>query len=305
MKQEFQADALGTVPGRFGWGIEDALILPLVLAALAAWRLLTAAFWIAVHFLDCAFPVLLQVMRFPLFTGRVIGDAITALLRAMVGFLPMSGARRAEWRAVVSRSWAWLRQKISYTAFEQALHDAFERGMAWVFKTCRALTPGGALLVIAGGLLWLPVSFVASTALHAALIANAASLPAWTQLLHLLATIIAKSKLLVLPVYPAAWPQAKTHPLVQATFRAYYAFTRLHLVEKTEYRYRQMERAMPETAEATGYAAHYAAADEERPEKLSDKVKSFFERWSMKFSAEYYEKKEKDEARRQVTDAGM
>src|SRR3979411_966995 len=57
--------------------------------------------------------------------------------------------------------------------------------------------------------------------LHAVLIAEAASLPPWMQLLHPLATIIAKSKLLVLPAYPAAWPQAKKHPFVQASFRFY------------------------------------------------------------------------------------
>ena len=32
--------------------------------------------------------------------------------------------------------------------------------------------------------------------------------PSWIQLLHPVATVIAKSKLLVLPAYPAAWPQA-------------------------------------------------------------------------------------------------
>src|SRR5262249_31375648 len=52
-----------------------------------------------------------------------------------------------------------------------------------------------------------------ATALHATLIARARSLPAWMQLLHPFATLIAKSKLLVLPVYPAAWPQAKQHPV--------------------------------------------------------------------------------------------
>ena len=65
------------------------------------------------------------------------------------------------------------------------------------------------LLVIAGAVLWLPLSFAAATGLHVTLLAKAAFLPAWMQLLHLLATIIAKSKLLILPVYPAAWPQAK------------------------------------------------------------------------------------------------
>src|SRR6266481_2141321 len=61
-------------------------------------------------------------------------------------------------------------------------------------------------------IVWLPISFGAATAMHAVLFAKLTSWPAWMQLLHPLATVIAKSKLLVLPVYPAAWPHAKKHP---------------------------------------------------------------------------------------------
>src|ERR1700730_7615205 len=111
--------------------------------------------------------------------------------------------------------------------------------MEWVFRACRTLTPGGALLVIAGAVLWLPVSFGAATAMHAVLIVKAASLPPWMQLLHPLATLVAKSKLLVLPVYPAAWPQAKKHPFVQTMFGCYAYLTSLHLALKTAHRYRQ------------------------------------------------------------------
>jgi hypothetical protein len=86
--------------------------------------------------------------------------------------------------------------------------------MAWVFRTCRTLTPRAAFLVLLGAILWLPISFVIATLMHAVLIAKALTLPAWMQLLHPVATVIAKSKLLVLPVYPAAWPQARLHPRV-------------------------------------------------------------------------------------------
>src|SRR5258708_38511716 len=91
--------------------------------------------------------------------------------------------------------------------------------MPCVFRTCRRLPPSGASLVIVIALLWLPVSFGTATALHAILIARAKSLPTWMQLLHPFATWIAKSKLLVLPLYPAAWPQAKEHPIVQRFFQ--------------------------------------------------------------------------------------
>jgi hypothetical protein len=338
--------------GQFGAGIEDVIILPLVLIALAAKNLFQVTLSILIHILDYAFPILLQLVRFPLFTARIIGDGVTALLKSVVGRLPVSGTTREEWRELVSRRWSWLRQKISYKAFEDAVHRAFEGGMAWVFRKCRTLTPGGALLVIAGAVLWLPVSFGAATAMHAILIAKAASLPPWMQLLHPLATIIAKSKLLVLPAYPAAWPQAKKHPFVQATFRFYRDVTALHLMQKTGYRYRQTERAVAETAVVLGraaslvglsylsstlltgcyglaagvggasraamthtvegvsrlplissilgsivrsYSAHYDGVDPPHAEKFSKKVGGFFERWSIKVSAEYYQAKDKGE----------
>ena len=45
--------------------------------------------------------------------------------------------------------------------------------MAWVFKTCRALTPRTALLVLIGAVLWLPISFGVATVMHAVLFAKA------------------------------------------------------------------------------------------------------------------------------------
>jgi hypothetical protein len=231
------------------------LIVPLVLVALGARKLFRATLSVLVHILDYAFPILLQVARFPLFTARIIGDGAAAALKGVVRFLPMSGTARDDWRALVSRHWAWLRRKISYKAFEEALHHAFENGMAWVFRTCRTLTPGGALLVIAGAVLWLPISFLAATAMHAVLIAKAASWPAWMQLLHPLATLIAKSKLLVLPAYPAAWPQARKHSLVQATVRFYRVLAAHYLMQKTVHRYRETEHAAAEAGIALGQGA--------------------------------------------------
>src|SRR6476619_8427138 len=115
--------------------------------------------------------------------------------------------------------------------------------MAWVFRKCRHLTPNIALLVIVAAVVWLPISFGVATVMHAVLFAKLASWPAWTQLLHPLATVIAKSKLLVLPVYPAAWPQAKRHPFVQLVFKSYETIRRLYVVKKVGFRYRQAETA--------------------------------------------------------------
>jgi hypothetical protein len=341
------------LPGRtdtgFGPNIDDVVIVPLVAAAFAIWRVLRRTFFILVDIVDFLFPILLQVMRFPLFTLRIVGDGLAALLKLIVRFLPVGGDRRAAWREAVSQYWAWLRQKISYRAFEEWLHHAFENGMAWVFKTCRTMTPRTALLVLIGAILWLPISFGIATLMHAVLIAKALSLPAWMQLLHPVATVIAKTKLLVLPVYPAAWPQAKQHPVTQALIRWWNHFTEHYVARKTAYRYRETEvvaarlgDAWHHTAAYTGltelwratlaginntaawiraktwavmtrivaimsrfpvfggvvqrYTAHYDEANREPAVKFSEKVRGFFERWSVKFTAEYYEAKERQEA---------
>jgi hypothetical protein len=335
-------------------GLEDLIILPLAAAAVAARRLGRDLLLALVQLLDWAFPIVLQIVRFPLFTIRIIGDGVAAALKGIVRLLPVSGEAREAWHQRVSQGWARLRQTFSYKAFEQALHHAFEKGMAWVFRTCKTLTPGGALLVIAGAVLWLPVSFGIATVLHGVLIAKATVWPAWTQLLHPLATIIAKSKLLVLPAYPAAWPQAKQHPLVQGVFRLYEYLAARYLMRKIGLRYQQTERATTDgtralrrsairiglrqlyerlldglndlaaqigkamRAVATGtmrgladlpligptirrYETHYgAAAEQESPQKLSERIKGFYERWSIKLSTEYYEAKEAEAATSQA-----
>ena len=117
------------------------------------------------------------------------------------------------------------------------------------------------MLVIVGAVLWLPISFGVATFMHAALIAKAMSLPAWMQFLHPLATIIAKSKLLVLPVYPAAWPQAKQHPFTQAMIHYYRFIAGLSFMQKMGYRYRQMDQAVMRAREALARAAASVGLD--------------------------------------------
>ena len=233
---------------RFGAGLDDLIIWPLVLIAFAIRRVVQKIVSLLITIFDYAFPILLQLVRFPLFTARILGDEIVALLSGIIRFIPMPAARRDAWRALIRRSWAWLRQKFSYKAFEEAIHHAFEAGMAWVFRKCRALTPTTALLVIFGAILWLPISFGIATAMHAILLAEATALPAWMQLLHPVATLIAKSKLLVLPVYPAAWPQAKQHPVVRALFGFYTYLTSLAVMRKIGQRYEETARAGSEVA---------------------------------------------------------
>jgi hypothetical protein len=242
-------------PGSFVPDADDLVILPLVVIAFASKALLQWVLRILIRILDYAFPLLLQLVRFPLFTLRILGDATVALLTGVIAYLPATTGTRDAWRMFLGRQWSRLRQIMSYRAFEEALHHAFEGGMAWVFRKCRTMTPRSALLTIIAALLWLPLSFGIATAMHAILIAEATSLPAWMQLLHPVATLIAKSKLLVLPVYPAAWPRAKEHPFVQATFRVYRYVRRLRVVRKARYRYWQTER----TATAIDHAIEQTA----------------------------------------------
>jgi len=191
-----------TDESRFRGALDDVIIIPLVLVAFTANKILRFILSILMRLFDCAFPLATQIIWLPLFAAKLLFDVIVTVINGALRFLPFSETKRRQWRKSVRRNWSWFRRKISYHAFEQAVHDAFECGMAWVFRACRHLTPNTALLVILGAVLWLPISFGAATAMHAVLFAKVTSWPAWTQLLHPLATVIAKSKLLVLPELP-------------------------------------------------------------------------------------------------------
>ena len=280
--------------------------MPLVLVTLAASKILRFSFLILMRLLDYAFPLAMQLVWLPLFAANVLGNGLVAVINGALRVLPLSKAKRRRWSVSIRWNWSRLRRRINYRAFEHAVHVIFESGMAWVFRTCRHLTPNAALLVILGAVFWLPISFVAATAMHAVLFANVTSWPAWMQLLHPLATVIAKSKLLVLPVYPAAWPQAKKHPFVQVVLENYEAIKSLYLVKKVGFRYRQagiagiaaadsLERTAGLTS-AMRWMRQAHVAQHLGVEKPTQELRSFFARWSIKFSAEYYEAKERQAA---------
>src|ERR1700692_1300296 len=228
-----------TEESRFRGGLDDVIIIPLVFVTLAANKILRSILSILIRLLDFAFPLAMQIVWLPLIAAGFLGNVIVTAINGALRLLPLSEAKRRRWSISIRRSWSRLRRKISYRAFERAVHNAFEGGMAWVFGKCRHLTPNTALLVIIGAVLWLPISFAAATAMHAVLFAKITSWPAWMQLLHPLATVIAKSKLLVLPVYPAAWPQAKKNWFVQLVFKGYETLKRVYVIKKVGFRYRQ------------------------------------------------------------------
>ena len=191
-------DPAWTEESRFRGALDDVIIIPLVFVALAANKILRFILSILMRLLDYAFPLAMQIVWLPLFAARVLGNVTVTVMNGALRFLPLSESKRRQWSISIRRNWSRLRRKISYRAFEHAVYIAFESGMAWVFRKCRHLTPNTALLVILGAVLWLPISFGAATAMHAVLFAKVTSWPAWMQLLHPLATVIAKSKLLVL-----------------------------------------------------------------------------------------------------------
>lgn len=288
---------------RFRGAFDDLIIIPLVFVTFTADKILHLIFLMLMRLFDYAFPFALQIAWLPLFVARSFGNIVVAVMKGTLRFLPFSENKRRHWNRSISQGWSWLRRKLSYRVFEHIVHDAFENGMAWVFRNCRNLTPNSALLVIIGAVVWIPLSFGAATAMHAVLFAKVSSWPAWMQLLHPLATVIAKSKLLVLPVYPAAWPQAKRHPFVQLVFKIYKTIKLLYVVRKFRARYRQAELAgiaiferLERTAglaSATRWLRRAHVAERFGVEKPTQKLRSLVSRWSIKFSPEYYEARER------------
>jgi hypothetical protein len=300
-------DTAWTEESRFRVAADDVIIIPLVFVTFTASKILRFILALLMRLLDYAFPLAMQIVWLPLFAAKVLGNVIVTIISGALPFFPLSETRRRQLRISIRRNWSWLRRKISYRAFEQAVHVVFEGGMAWVFRQCRHLTPNTALLVIVGAVLWLPLSFGIATAMHALLFAKIASWPAWMQLLHPLATVVAKSKLLVLPVYPAAWPQAKKHPFVQLVFKSYETVQSLYVIKKVGFRYRQAEIAGIAAVERLEGTAGFASAMKWLRkvhvarhlgvEKPTQRLRSFYSRWSIKFSAEYYETKERQALR--------
>ena len=76
-----EENSSGTNSERFPVGAEDVVILPMAAIALVV-EYLARSVWTALkQILDFLFPILLQLMRFPLFTLRILGDGTAALLK--------------------------------------------------------------------------------------------------------------------------------------------------------------------------------------------------------------------------------
>jgi hypothetical protein len=234
---------------QFRIGVDDAIISPMVGVAFLASTLFQAAFFILALASAFVFTFLLRVLTSLLLVAATAGDAMAWLIKRLADLPQLSHAKRKALGDLVDRCWPWLRQRLSHGAVATTTQSVLQRGISWVFQSFGALSPRAALLVIVGVLVWLPLSAAISIAMHAVLLANAAWLPAWTQLLHPIATIIAKSKLLVLAAYPAAWPQAKQHAWVQAALRCMDRIVALDSMRKTAHRYQQTKQAFAQVSD--------------------------------------------------------
>jgi len=234
---------------QFRIGVDDTIILPLVLIVFLAKTLYQATFFIMPFASAFVFALLLRMMTFPLLVATTAGDGVAWLIKRLTDLLLLPRARREAWRCLVDRRWSGVRERMSQDAMAMMAQNILQRGIAWVFQKCGALSPRAALLVIVSVILWLPLSAAISIGMHAVLLAHAASLPAWMQLLHPVAAVIAKSKLLVLPAYPAAWPQAKKHIWMQVAFRCVHRMAELDSMRKTAHRYQQTKQAFAQTGD--------------------------------------------------------
>ncbi|TMJ95490.1 MAG: hypothetical protein E6G74_22035 [Alphaproteobacteria bacterium] len=95
-------------------GVEDLVIVPLVVVAVAVSKLLKGVLSILIYVLDYAFAILLQLMRIPLLAARLFGDGMEFFLEGVVRCLPVSSAKRDAWRAWMRQQWIWFRRNISY-----------------------------------------------------------------------------------------------------------------------------------------------------------------------------------------------
>jgi hypothetical protein len=222
--------------------MDDAIIMPLVLIVFLATALCQAALFIVIAASEFVFALVLRMLTLPLLVAARTGDGLAWLIKRCAGG-PLSSAKRERWHDRLGRRWSALRERMSHEAIGMTVQRALQAAVAWLLQECRALSPRAAVLVIAGVTLWLPLSAAISIAMHAVLLAHADSMPSWMQLLHPVATVIAKSKLLVLPAYPAAWPQAKKHKWAQAALRWLRRIAALETIRKTKHRYQQTKQA--------------------------------------------------------------
>jgi hypothetical protein len=66
---------------RFGRGLDDVIIIPFVLVTLAVSKILRFILLMLMRLLDYAFPLAIQIIWFPLFAARVLGNVTVSVKR--------------------------------------------------------------------------------------------------------------------------------------------------------------------------------------------------------------------------------
>ena len=140
---------------QFRIGIDDTIIVPLVLIVFLAKTLYQATFFIMPFASAFVFALLLRMMTFPLLVAATAGDGVAWLIKRLTDLPLLPRARREAWRCLVDRRWSGLRQRMSQDAIAMMAQNILQRGIAWVFQKCGALSPRAALLVIVSVIVWL------------------------------------------------------------------------------------------------------------------------------------------------------
>lgn len=127
-------DPAWTRERRFRGTLDDVIVIPFVVVALAVNKSLRLIVSILMRLLDYAFPLAMQIVWLPLIAARVLGNIVVAAMNGALRLLPLSEKDRRRWSTSLRRDWSRLRRKISYRAFERVVHRAFESSMTWVFR---------------------------------------------------------------------------------------------------------------------------------------------------------------------------
>ena len=86
-----------TKESRFRGSLDDVIIIPLVVVALAANKILRFILSILMRLLDYAFPLAMQIVWLPLFAAKVLGNVIVTVINGALRFLPLSETKRRQW----------------------------------------------------------------------------------------------------------------------------------------------------------------------------------------------------------------
>jgi len=92
--------------------LDDVIIVPLALIAIAANKILRFTIAVLMRLLDYTFPLVMEIVRLPLFAAKVLGNLIVAVTAGALGILPLSEAGRRKWIVSMRRRWSWLRREL-------------------------------------------------------------------------------------------------------------------------------------------------------------------------------------------------